>query len=42
MYLWSVAAAWRRRVLLHPDPKYQGKKLGAALMAVSAVSSLPK
>eukprot|EP00887_Chlorella_sp_A99_P003020 scaffold9.g3020.t1 len=34
IYCWA-GATWRRRQLLGPDPKYEGKKLGAGLMAVS-------
>ena len=37
LYAWG-SSTWRRRVLLPPDPKYAGKKLAAALLAVSPVS----
>lgn len=38
IYSWSAGnGAWKRRVLLSPDPKYAGKKLAAGLLAVSAV-----
>lgn len=40
IHAWS-GAAWRRRLLLAPDPKYATRPLGTGLLAVSGVSAGP-